>query len=196
MDFNEAIQAMAKDARESARFLRVAKRAEKDAALAFMAERILAKKEEIIKINAKDVTLAREKGLNPAMIDRLTLDEKTIKSMIDGLHEVAALPDPVGEVTGMWKRPNGLQVGQVRVPLGVIGFIYESRPNVTVDAAALCLKSGNAVLLKGGSEAMHSNLILNEIISEALKNANLPEKSIQVIPYKEHEAVGILLGMD
>ena len=196
MDFHEAIQAMAKDAKQSARFLRVAKRAEKDAALEFMAERILSKKEEIITINAKDITLARENGLNPAMIDRLTLDEKTITSMIDGLHEVAALPDPVGEVTSMWKRPNGLQVGRIRIPLGVIGFIYESRPNVTVDAAALCIKSGNAVLLKGGSEAMHSNLILNEILSEALKKANLPEKSIQVIPYKEHEAVGILLGMD
>ena len=196
MDFNEAIQAMAKDAKQSARFLRVAKRAEKDAALEFMAEQILSKKEEIIVINAKDTALAKENGLNPAMIDRLTLDEKTITSMIDGLHEVAALPDPVGEVTSMWKRPNGLQVGQIRIPLGVIGFIYESRPNVTVDAAALCIKSGNAVLLKGGSEAMHSNLILNEILSEALKKANLPEKSIQVIPYKEHEAVGILLRMD
>lgn len=196
MDFNKAIQAMAKDAKQSARFLRVAKRAEKDAALEFMAERILSKKEEIITINAKDTTLARENGLNPSMIDRLTLDEKTITSIIVGLHEVAALPDPVGEVTGMWKRPNGLQVGQIRIPLGVIGFIYESRPNVTVDAAALCIKSGNAVLLKGGSEAMHSNLILNEILSEALKKANLPEKSIQVIPYKEHEAVGILLSMD
>jgi glutamate-5-semialdehyde dehydrogenase len=196
MDFHKAIQDMAKDAKQSARFLRVAKRAEKDAALEFMAERILSMKEEIITINAKDTTLARENGLNPAMIDRLTLDEKTITSMIVGLQEVAALPDPVGEVTGMWKRPNGLQVGRIRIPLGVIGFIYESRPNVTVDAAALCIKSGNAVLLKGGSEAMHSNLILNEILSEALKKANLPEKSIQVIPYKEHEAVGILLSMD
>jgi glutamate-5-semialdehyde dehydrogenase len=196
MDFNKAIQAMAKDAKQSARSLRVAKRAEKDAALKFMAEQILSKKEEIITINAKDTTIARENGLNPAMIDRLTLDDKTITSMIAGLYEVAALPDPVGEVTGMWKRPNGLQVGQIRIPLGVIGFIYESRPNVTVDAAALCIKSGNAVLLKGGSEAIHSNLILNEILSKSLKKANLPEKSIQVIPYKEHEAVGILLRMD
>ena len=196
MDLNAMIQAMAKDAKQSARLLRVAKRAEKDAALAFMAERILSNKEEIVKINAKDITLAREKGLDPAMIDRLTLDEKTISSMIDGLQEVAALPDPVGEVTGMWKRPNGLQVGQIRIPLGVIGFIYESRPNVTVDAAALCLKSGNAVLLKGGSEAINSNLILEEILTEALKKANLPEKSIQVIPSTKHEAVGILLGMD
>jgi glutamate-5-semialdehyde dehydrogenase len=196
MDFNKAIQAMAKDAKQSARSLRIAKRAEKDAALEFMAEQILSKKKEIITTNAKDTKIAKENGLNPAMIDRLTLDEKTITSMIAGLHEVAGLPDPVGEVTGMWKRPNGLQVGQIRIPLGVIGFIYESRPNVTVDAAALCIKSGNAVLLKGGSEAMHSNLILNEILSKSLKKANLPEKSIQVIPYKEHEAVGILLRMD
>jgi len=196
MDFNEAIQAMAKDAKQSARSLRIAKRAEKDAALEFMAEQILSKKEEIITTNAKDTKIARENGLNPAMIDRLTLNENIITSMIAGLHEVAGLPDPVGEVTGMWKRPNGLQVGQIRIPLGVIGFIYESRPNVTVDAAALCIKSGNAVLLKGGSEAMHSNLIFNEILSKSLKKANLPEKSIQVIPYKEHEAVGILLRMD
>lgn len=190
------IRIMARDAKQSGRLLRVAKRGEKDTALEGMAERILSGKEDIIKINAKDITLAREKGLNPAMIDRLTLDEKTINSMVAGLREVAALPDPVGEVTGMWKRPNGLQVGRVRIPLGVIGFIYESRPNVTVDAAALCLKSGNAVLLKGGSEAINSNLILNEIITEALNKANLPEKSIQVIPSTEHEAVDILLSMD
>jgi glutamate-5-semialdehyde dehydrogenase len=154
MDLNEMIRTMARDAKQSGRLLRVAKRGEKDTALEGMAEDILSRKEEIIKINAKDITLAKEKGLNPAMIDRLTLDEKTITSMVAGLREVAALPDPVGEVTGMWKRPNGLQVGRVRIPLGVIGFIYESRPNVTVDAAALCLKSGNAVLLKGGSEAI------------------------------------------
>lgn len=190
------IRTMARDAKQSGRLLRVAKRGEKDTALEGMAENILSRKENIIKINAKDITLAREKGLNPAMIDRLTLDEKTINSMVAGLREVAALPDPVGEVTGMWKRPNGLQVGRVRIPLGVIGFIYESRPNVTVDGAALCLKSGNAVLLKGGSEAINSNLILNEIITEALNKANLPEKSIQVIPSTEHEAVGILLSMD
>jgi glutamate-5-semialdehyde dehydrogenase len=196
MDLDEMIRTMARDAKQSGRLLRVAKRGEKDTALEGMAERILSRKEDIIKINAKDITLAKEKGLNPAMIDRLTLDEKTINSMVAGLREVAALPDPVGEVTGMWKRPNGLQVGRVRIPLGVIGFIYESRPNVTVDAAALCLKSGNAVLLKGGSEAINSNLILNEIITEALNKANLPEKSIQVIPSTEHEAVGILLSMD
>jgi len=190
------IQGMAREAKLSARQLRTARTSEKDAALDFIAENILARKEEIIKTNAEDVALARKKGLSSALIDRLTLDEKTIGSMVAGLREVAALPDPVGEVSGMWKRPNGLQVGQVRIPLGVIGFIYESRPNVTVDAAALCLKSGNAVLLKGGSEAINSNLILNEILAPALRKANLPEKSIQVIPSTDREAVGILLGLD
>jgi glutamate-5-semialdehyde dehydrogenase len=196
MDLNNMLRAMARDAKASARDLRVAKRGEKDTALELMAENILSRKDEIIKTNNRDITRAREKGLSPAMIDRLTLNEKTISSMVAGLQEVAALPDPVGEVTAMWKRPNGLQVGRVRIPLGVIGFIYESRPNVTVDAAALCLKSGNAVLLKGGSEAINSNLILNEILAEAVNKANLPGKSIQVIPSIEHEAVGILLAMD
>ena len=196
MDLREMIKTMARDAERSARLLRVAKRGEKDTALEFMAENILSRKEEIIKTNSKDISLAKEKGLNPAMIDRLTLDEKTIGSVVAGVREVASLPDPVGEVTSMWKRPNGLQVGRVRIPLGVIGFIYESRPNVTVDAAALCLKSGNAVLLKGGSEVINSNLILNDVLTEAIRKANLPEKSIQVIPSVEHEAVGILLGMD
>jgi glutamate-5-semialdehyde dehydrogenase len=192
----EMIQGMAREAKLSARELRTARRSEKDAALGFMAENILARKGEIIDTNAGDVTLARKKGLSPAMIDRLTLDEKTIALMVAGLREVASLPDPVGEVSGMWRRPNGLQVGQMRIPLGVIGLIYESRPNVTVDAAALCLKSGNAILLKGGSEAMRSNLILNELLAAALREANLPEKSIQVIPSTGHEAVGILLSLD
>jgi glutamate-5-semialdehyde dehydrogenase len=122
--------------------------------------------------------------------------EKTIQSMAEGVREVAALPDPVGEVTGMWKRPNGLMVGRVRIPLGVIGFIYESRPNVTVDAASLCLKAGNVVILKGGSEAIHSNLILADILREALEETGLHQKAIQVIPTTEREAVGILLGLD
>jgi len=195
-DLNEMMRGMAREAKRSATRLRSAQSREKDTALQFMAEDLVARKEEIGKVNAEDVSLARQKGLSSAMIDRLTLDEKTIASMVAGLQEVIALPDPVGEVTGMWKRPNGLQVGRVRIPLGVIGFIYESRPNVTVDAAALCLKSGNAVILKGGSEAINSNLILNEILGGAVEKAGLPEKSIQVIPSTEHEAVGILLGLD
>ncbi|HUU39902.1 MAG TPA: glutamate-5-semialdehyde dehydrogenase, partial [Desulfatiglandales bacterium] len=196
MDLHKMITSMAKDAKLAARILRSSGRAQKDAALGFMAETLISRKEKIIGINAKDVSLAKEKGLTKAVIDRLTLNEATIDSMVSGLREVAALKDPVGEVTGMWKRPNGLQVGRIRVPLGVIGFIYESRPNVTVDAAALCIKSGNAVLLKGGSEAINSNLALSEILAGSMKKADLPEKSIQVIPSTEHEAVGALLRMD
>jgi len=196
MELTEMIQGMAREAKLSARRLRSARSSEKDDALRFMAEGIIARKEEIGKINAEDVSLARQKGLSAAMIDRLTLDEKTIASMVAGLQEVITLPDPIGEVTGMWKRPNGLQVGRVRIPLGVIGFIYESRPNVTVDAAALCLKSGNAVILKGGSEAIKSNLILNEILEGAVEKAGLPEKSIQVVSSTQHETVAILLGLD
>jgi glutamate-5-semialdehyde dehydrogenase len=146
--------------------------------------------------NEKDVALAKEQGMSSAMVDRLTLDVKTLESMAEALREVAALPDPVGEVTGMWKRPNGLQVGRVRIPLGVIGFIYESRPNVTVDAASLCLKAGNSVILKGGSEAIRSNLILGQILGEALGEAGLPAAAIQVIPTTEREATRILLEQE
>jgi glutamate-5-semialdehyde dehydrogenase len=134
--------------------------------------------------------------LSTAFIDRLKLDNGVIKEMANGLKEVADLPDPVGEVSGMWKRPNGLVVGRMRIPLGVIGFIYESRPNVTVDAAALCLKSGNAAILKGGSEAINSNIILAEILEQALRETGLPEKGIQVIPTAERDAVNILLKLE
>lgn len=190
------IEQMARDAKDASRQLRKAGRGKKDAALGLMAAKLIERKESIQKENDKDLSLAREKGLSSAMIDRLTLDEKTIQAMAEAVGEVAALPDPVGEVTGMWKRPNGLMVGRVRIPLGVIGFIYESRPNVTVDAASLCLKAGNVVILKGGSEAIHSNLILAEILREALEEAGLHQKAIQVIPTTEREAVGILLGLD
>jgi glutamate-5-semialdehyde dehydrogenase len=190
------IEQMARDAKDASRQLRKVGRGKKDAALELMASRLIKRKKSIQKENEKDLSLAREKGLSSAMIDRLTLDEKTIQSMAEGVEEVAALPDPVGEVTGMWKRPNGLMVGRVRIPLGVIGFIYESRPNVTVDAASLCLKAGNVVILKGGSEAIHSNLILTDILREALEETGLHQKAIQIIPTTEREAVGILLGLD
>ena len=196
MDLVDMIKTMARDAKLSARQLRSAKRVEKDAAIESMAAHLLSKRGNIIAENAKDIVFAREKGLSAAMIDRLTLTEERITSMVTGLREVANLPDPVGEVSGIWRRPNGLQVGRSRIPLGVIGFIYESRPNVTVDAASLCLKSGNSVLLRGGSEAIHSNMILTDILHQALREADLPEKAIQLIPSTEHEAVRILLGMD
>jgi glutamate-5-semialdehyde dehydrogenase len=196
MSVEQLIIEMGKGAKEASRVLRKIDRGQKDAALLLTADKLLARKEEIFRENGKDLSIARESGLAPAMIDRLTLDGKTLNSMADGLREVAALPDPVGEVKGMWKRPNGLMVGRVRIPLGVIGFIYESRPNVTVDAAALCLKSGNSVILKGGSEAIYSNMVLDEILRESLREAGLPEKAVQVVPSTDREAVHTLLGLD
>ncbi len=196
MSIIELIGAMAKDAREASRGLRRLERGQKDHCLELMAKKLLDRQEEIIKENRKDLAGAREAGLSPAMIDRLTLNEHVIRGMADGLMEVAVLSDPVGEIRGMWKRPNGLQVGRVRIPLGVIGFIFESRPNVTVDAAGLCLKSGNAVILKGGSEAIYSNIILGNLLSEALNETGLPPKAVQVIPTTDREAVNILIGLE
>ncbi len=196
MSLAEMIGEMAKGARNASRQLRGVERAKKDNALELMAIKLLEKQEDLIKENQIDLSAAKQAGLSDAMIDRLTLNPEIIASMAEGLREVIALPDPVGEVTGMWKRPNGLLVGRVRIPLGVIGFIYESRPNVTVDAAGLCLKSGNAVILKGGSEAIHSNLILSSLLGEALKEAGLPQESIQVIPSTDRDAVKILIGLE
>ena len=190
------IEDMAKEAKAASRQLRRAGRAQKDSTLELLAGKLIDMQADIIKENEKDLAQARKAGLSAAMIDRLTMDYKVIRGMADGLREVAALPDPVGEVSGMWKRPNGLLVGRVRIPLGVIGFIYESRPNVTVDAAALCLKSGNTVILKGGSEAIHSNLILSDLLEQALVETGLPPKAIQVIPTTDREAVKILIGLD
>jgi len=146
--------------------------------------------------NARDVAAAAEKGLPAAMIDRLTLKEATIAAMAAGCDEVAALDDPVGKITSMWRRPNGLLVGRMRIPLGVIGIIYESRPNVTVDAAALCLKSGNAVILRGGSEAIHSNRAVAGIITDVLKRGPLPPDAIQLVPMTDREAVYELLQLE
>jgi len=196
MSLVETIEKMAVDARAASRQLRKAGSSQKNDALKRMADMLMARREEIIAENQKDLSHAEEAGLSAAMIDRLTLDAKVIQAMADGLLEVAGLKDPVGEVTGMWKRPNGLLAGKVRIPLGVIGFIFESRPNVTIDAAALCLKSGNAVILKGGSEAIHSNKFLGNLMMEALKEAGLPEKAIQVIRTTDREAVKILIGLE
>jgi len=190
------IEAMGVEAKEAARDLRQLRRDRKDAALELMARKLMEHQKAIIRENQKDLAGARENRLSPSMIDRLTLNTPVIESMAEGLREVAALPDPVGEVTRMWTRPNGLRVGRTRVPLGVIGFIYESRPNVTVDAASLCLKSGNAVILKGGSEALHSNVYLAGLLQEALEETGLPRKAVQVIPTTDREAVGVLLGLE
>ena len=196
MSIETMVAKMAKGARQASRTLRKTGRAQKDKALLRTSALLLEKEDLIRKENEKDILNAGELGLSSALIDRLTLDTKTLRSMADGLAEVAALPDPVGQVMGMWKRPNGLRVGRVRIPLGVIGFIYESRPNVTVDAAGLCLKSGNAVILKGGSEAIHSNVILGRLLEQALEETGLPHEAIQVIPSTDREAVQALLRLE
>jgi glutamate-5-semialdehyde dehydrogenase len=196
MDLKTQIYQMGVGARAAARQLRGVGTDTKNAALARIADGLNARRAEIAAANQKDLGAARESGMAAAMIDRLTLSQSVIDAMAAGVAEVAAQDDPVGAVTEMKKRPNGLMVGRMRIPLGVIGFIYESRPNVTVDAAALCLKAGNAVILKGGSEAFHSNLILGEILAEALTEAGLPEKAIQVVPTTDRQAVSELIRLD
>jgi len=196
MSLENMIKTMARDAKVASRGLRSLERGQKDDALLRMAEKLVEAREIIATENQKDLSAAKDAGLSAAMLDRLTLNDAVIGAMADGLREVAALPDPVGACPGMWKRPNGLLVGRVRIPLGVIGFIYESRPNVTVDAAALCLKAGNAVILKGGSEAIHSNLALGKLLAEALSETGIPEKAVQVIPTTERTAVNALISLD
>ena len=196
MSLENMIKDMTRAGKEASRELRKVARTKKDAALGIMAGKLTQREKAIRQENERDLVLAKEQGMGPAMLDRLALDSKTLQSMAEALREVVALPDPVGEVTGMWKRPNGLQVGRVRIPLGLIGFIYESRPNVTVDAASLCLKAGNAVILKGGSEAIRSNLILGQILGEALQEAGLPRAAVQVIPTTERDATRILLQQE
>jgi len=196
MDIAKVIKDMATEAKRAARALRGLSRGVKDRVLLRMTELLQERQREIQAENAKDVEKAKAEGHTAAFIDRLTLSDKVMDAMVKGLREVAALPDPVGEVTRMWRRPNGLLVGRMRIPLGVIGIIYESRPNVTVDAAALCLKSGNAVILKGGKEAIHSNLALAQVMQEALTEANLPKGAIQVIPSVAREATLELLKQD
>lgn len=168
----------------------------KDQALQAMAAALVVKKDGILAANEKDMAAGREKGLSRALLDRLLLTEERITDMADGLKAVAALPDPVGEVVSMWKRPNELQVGKMRVPLGVIGIIYEARPNVTVDAAGLCLKTGNAVLLRGGSEAINSNTAIARVIAEAAEQTGIPAGSVQLIETTDREAVNIMLKLN
>jgi len=187
---------MAIEAKKAAKTVAALSTDIKNGALLNMAQDLIKNSQLIRKENAKDLKEAKKKGLSSAMIDRLTVTDSTIKGMADGLMEVAQLPDPVGTISKMWKRPNGLLVGRMRIPLGVIGMIYEARPNVTVDAAGLCLKSGNSIILKGGSEAIHSNRILAHILQKALKDKGIPASAIQVVPITEREAVGELLALD
>ncbi|MEW8958730.1 MAG: glutamate-5-semialdehyde dehydrogenase [Moorella sp. (in: firmicutes)] len=193
MSIAAEIEVKGRQAREAARVLANLNTAIKNQALLAMARALEEEQEFILKANARDMEAGREKGLSRALLDRLLLNEKRIKDMAAGLRELVALPDPVGEVTAMWTRPNGLQIGRMRVPLGVIGIIYEARPNVTVDAAGLCLKTGNAVILRGGSEAFHSNMALTRVISRAATAAGIPDGAIQLIETTDREAVNLLL---
>jgi len=169
---------------------------EKNRTLLQMADELERNCKFLLGENSKDVVKAKESGISRAMLERLTLKQATIEQMAKGLREVAALPDPVGKVISMWRRPNGLLVGRMRIPLGVIGIIYESRPNVTVDAAALCLKSGNAVILRGGSESIRSNLAIASILQKVLRETSIPASVIQVIPMTDREAVSEMLQLD
>ena len=183
-------------ARTAARALARADTAAKDAALAAIAGAIRRDAAKLLTANADDVAAARARGADTAFIDRLTLTSKSIEAMARGVEEIVALPDPVGEITDLKFRPTGIQVGRMRVPLGVVGIIYESRPNVTVDAAALCLKAGNATILRGGSEAQRSNAAIAASVHEGLRAAGLPETAVQVIATTDRAAVGHLIADD
>ena len=188
---------MGKDARLAARTLALAPSLRKTQALEAIAKNIRERKDDILSANAKDIEKAKKNGMSAALVDRLLLDEKRISSIADAVHIIAGLPDPVGEIMSEWKRPNGLQIQRVRTPLGVIGVIYESRPNVTADAGALCLKAGNAVILRGGSDSFLSSKAIHEAMVEGLKFAGLPEQSIQFVNTVDRDAVGELLtGLD
>lgn len=196
MSVEATILEMAKTARAAAGELSRCPTDKKNAALLKIADQLAADAERIKAENARDVSAAKENGLSAAMIDRLTVTDSTIASMAQGLREIVQLTDPVGTASETWIRPNGLEVSRMRIPLGVIGIIYESRPNVTIDAAGLCLKAGNAVVLRGGSEALNSNRALAETVAKALSEAGLPEKAVQIVPVREREAVKFLLQQE
>lgn len=195
MNVKQYITETGQRARLAARKMAHASTASKDHALLQIAELIRSSAQELIRANANDLEAARKNNIESAMLDRLTLNPARINSMAEGLEQIAALADPIGQISGMNYRPSGIQVGKMRVPLGVVGIIYESRPNVTADAAGLCLKSGNATILRGGSEAIHSNRAIAACIRQGLKQAGLPEDAVQVIDTTDREAVGFLLQM-
>lgn len=190
------IESLGKNAKEASYDLGIASTTEKNNALELMAKALLNNKEEIINENKKDLDVAVQKGISKAMLDRLALNEERIEGMAKGLRDLISLDDPVGEVIEMWKRPNGLQIGKQRVAMGVIGIIYEARPNVTCDAAGLCLKTGNAVILRGGSEAINSNKSIVNILTEAVKEAGLPENSIQLVEDTSRETATKMMKLN
>jgi glutamate-5-semialdehyde dehydrogenase len=183
-------------AKNASRLIANADTEDKNKALNYIAEGLIENSDAILNANKKDIDAGVEKGLSKPLLDRILLNEKRINDMAEGLRQTAALSDPIGEVIRMWKRPNNLKIGQMRVPLGVIGIIYEARPNVTVDAAGLCLKSGNAVILRGGSEAINSNIAIAGIIKNAIKKADLPEECVQLIDTTDRTAVDIMLKLN
>ncbi|MDB2594129.1 glutamate-5-semialdehyde dehydrogenase [Porticoccaceae bacterium] len=195
MDIKAYMQSVGLAARDSSRVLARAGSNIKNNALEAIADAVNNNRIELLAANNKDMDNGRSKGLDAALLDRLELNNERIDSMIEGLHQVAALQDPVGEITDMGYRPSGIQLGQMRVPLGVVGIIYESRPNVTVDAASLCLKSGNATILRGGSEAINSNRAIADCISTGLLAVGLPETAVQVVNTADRDAVGELITM-
>ncbi|MCI5929451.1 MAG: glutamate-5-semialdehyde dehydrogenase [Pseudoflavonifractor capillosus] len=182
-------------AKVAARTLSVADTAQKNKALEAIAQALLDRQAEILSANARDLAAARESGMRQSLQDRLALDEKRIAGIVEGVRQVAALPDPIGQVTKMEKRPNGLIIGRRRVPLGVIGIIYEARPNVTVDAAALCLKSGNTVILRGGKEALHSNMALTSIMRDALNQSGLPMDCVSLVASTSRESATEMMNL-
>jgi glutamate-5-semialdehyde dehydrogenase len=195
MNIQEYMKNLGQSARTASRLTASATTDAKNRALLAMAEAIRGSANELIFANARDVDAARADGLDAAMIDRLSLTAKGVETMAQGLEQVAALPDPVGEITDLKRRPSGIQVGKMRVPIGVVGIIYEARPNVTADAAALCLKSGNAAILRGGKEALHSNQAIAACVRAGLRAAGLPEAAVQVVETTDRAAVGQLVAM-
>ncbi len=193
----EVMRALGRGAKAAARALALAPTAQKDAALAAMAKAVRGRAAEILAANAEDVAEAKVEGANAAFLDRLMLDGKRVAAMADGIEIVRGLADPVGKVTESWTRPNGMTIERVRVPLGVVAVIYESRPNVTADAGALCLKAGNAVILRGGSESFRSARAIHAALADGLRQAGLPEEAIQLVPTRDRAAVGLMLqGLD
>lgn len=190
------VKAIAVKARETSRHMSRLSTDLKNQALVEMAARLEKHRHQLIAENQKDLGTGEKAGLSRPMMDRLRLTPAIIQGMAAGLREVARLPDPVGEVVKTWKRPNGLRVERIRIPIGVIGIIYESRPNVTSDAAGLCLKSGNSVILRGGSEALHSNQAIGRILREALVGIGIPEDAVQIFPFKDHEAMQEMLQLE
>jgi glutamate-5-semialdehyde dehydrogenase len=195
MDINEHMQTLGRQARAAARAMARADGATRNRALLLIADAIERDAALLREANRQDMDAARSAGLAPAMLDRLALSDTAIATMVEGLRQIVALPDPIGEISNMKFRPSGIQVGQMRVPLGVIGIIYEARPNVTVDAAGLCIKSGNATILRGGSEAIHCNRALAKLVAEGLAGAGLPQHGVQVVETTDRAAVGALITM-